>query len=139
MRPMLKQLAAVLLLSTVAVSCATTSTLQPVRRGFHSNIADIWLPEGATLDPASNDKLEMWQANAPLTTSTQAMTSLLPVNQPLGGLPWRDSTTAGDPKGIYWAWGTSTDMVSVGVSEIMGQVRINIGHSPPANGVCQPQ
>jgi hypothetical protein len=35
---MLEQLAAVLLLSTVAVSCATTSTVQPVRRGFHSNM-----------------------------------------------------------------------------------------------------
>ncbi len=75
----------------VAHSCATST----VQRGLHSDIADIWLPRGATLDPYSNSKLEMWHANASLDWTTQAMNSLLPVNQPLDGLPWCGSTTAG--------------------------------------------
>ena len=127
-----------ILVCALIASCATTTTVPPVRRGLHSNIADIWLPEGATLDPYSNSKLEMWHANASLGTTTQAMNSLLPVNQPLDGLPWCGSTTAGNPTSTSWAWGSSTDMVSVGVSEITGKVMITIWHGPPTHGACQP-
>jgi hypothetical protein len=127
-----------ILVCAMIASCATTTTVQPVRRGLHSNIADIWLPEGATLDPSSNSKLEMWHASAPLGTTTQEMNSLLPVNQPLDGLPWCGSTTAGNPTSTSWAWGSSTDMVSVGVSEITGKVMIAIWHGPPTHGACQP-
>jgi hypothetical protein len=126
-----------ILVYAMIASCATTSTVQPVRRGFHSEIADIWLPEGATMDPHSNSKLEMWHASASLDWTTQAMNSLLPVNQPLDGLPWCGSTKTASGS-TYWAWGTSTDKVSVGVSDFNGIVMIAIGHGPPTNGVCQP-
>lgn len=120
-------------------SCATTSTPPPVRRGFQSHVADIWLPEGATLEPTvGSSKMEIWYANASLGWTTQALNSLLPVNQPLDGLPWCGSTTAGNPTSTSWVWGSSTDMVSVGVSEITGKVMITIWHGPPTHGVCQP-
>ena len=152
MRPTLKNLAVALLLATVAGSCATSpthdsrpsssaaSTVRPVPRGFHSNIADIWLPQGATMDPYSSSKLEMWHANASIGWTTQAMNSLLPVNQPLDGLPWCGSTTwtGSNSTSTYWAWGTSTDKVSVGVADFQGDVMINIGRGAPTSGVCRP-
>jgi hypothetical protein len=147
MRPTPTKLAAALLLTTAAVSCATssthdsapassaTSTVRSLPRGPHSEIADIWLPQGATLDPYSNNKLEMWHANASLGATTKAMNSLLPVNQPLDGLPWCGSieTASGS---TWWAWGTSTDVVRVGVSEFPDTVMIEIGRFAPKSGVC---
>ena len=105
-----------------------------------SNIADIWLPQGATMDPYSSSKLEMWHANASIGWTTQAMNSLLPVNQPLDGLPWCGSTTGtgSNSTSTYWAWGTSTDKVSVGVADFQGDVMINIGRGAPTSGVCRP-
>jgi hypothetical protein len=158
MRPTPKQLAVAILLATVAVSCATpplahdsaapasttSTTVQPVQRGFHSDIVDVWLPQGATLDPHSNSKspsgvtLEMWHADGSLGWSTKEMDSLLPVNQLLDGLPWCGSKTGSSPTSTDWAWGTSTDMVDVSVFEIEGDVMITISHGPPSNGVCQP-
>jgi hypothetical protein len=147
MRPTLTKLAAAVLLATVAVSCSTppqahdsaptTSTVRSLPRGPHSEIADIWLPPGATLDPSSNNKLEMWHANASLGTTTEAMNSLLPVNQPSDGLPWCGSikTASGS---TWWAWGTSTDVVRVGVSEFPNTVMIEIGRFAPKSGVCTP-
>ncbi len=149
MRPTLKKFAAALLLATVAASCATSPThdkastsSRPVPRGPHSQMADIYLPPGATMAPQSDyakGKLEMWHIPwDSLGEATQAMNLLLPVNQPLDGLPWCGSTTASGS--TYWAWGTSTEELRVDVSEIMwGDVFITIKRFAPTNGVCTPR
>jgi hypothetical protein len=127
----------------IIASCVDSNTPQPVRRGSHSNIADIYLPEGAKLDPASTSQLEMWNAGYSIDYTTRQMTSLLPINQPLDGLPYCGSTTGcSSARSTYWAWGTSTDKVEVGAIDFSmvrdGFVMISISRGAPKNGVCQP-
>lgn len=110
----------------------------PVERGPHAHIADIWLPRGSTYDLHSNDTLEMWHANASLAASTSALNALLPVNRPLGGLPYCGSAQSAASGGTYWAWGTPADVVRVGVAEIDVPVMITIERSAPQSGTCSP-
>jgi len=125
----------------VGVALVTACSGNRPARGFHSFIADVWVPKGATLDPKGNSTTELWYANNTYGSTVEAMNSLLPVNQPLDGLPWCGSktrTNSTDPTDTFWAWGTSTDMVDVGVVEIEGTTMITISHGPPSSGVCQP-
>jgi hypothetical protein len=135
------------LLAALVASCASPAsqphqsaapaspTTTTVARGFHSEIADIYLPRGATMDPYSNSKLEMWHANMPYSSAVGEMNALLPVNQPLDGLPWCGSMNGSD-NSIYWAWASSTDKITVSVAEITGITMITLGHGTPKGGQC---
>lgn len=87
------------------------------------------------MDPSSNSKIEIWEANEPFSSAVSDMTALLPVNKPLDGLPWCGSQNGSDDS-TYWAWASSTDKITVGVSEIDGTTHISLGHGTPKSGQC---
>lgn len=122
--------------ATTSASAEPTSTTRHVARGFHSDVADVYLPRGATMDPYSSTKMEIWQANELYGSAVRDMNALLPVNQPLNGQPWCGSKTGADDKSTYWLWASPTGGVEVSVSEITGTTMITIGTKSPTAEPC---
>lgn len=124
--------------TTSASAEPPTSTTRHVARGFHSDVADVYLPRGATLDPSSSSTLEMWEANEPYSSAVRDMTALLPLNQPLNGQPWCGTKTdsGSDNNATYWLWASPSGGFEVFVSEITGTTMIVLGPKKPAADPC---
>lgn len=112
-----------------------SSTTRHVARGFHSDVADVYLPRGATLDPSSSTKMEIWHATEDYDSAVADMGALLPVGHLLSGQPWCGTQTGAD-KSTYWLWASPTGGVEVSVSEITGTTMITIGTKKPAAEPC---
>jgi hypothetical protein len=103
----------------------------------HSAIAAVALPPQATLKstPATNGLQENWYANASEDDAIKQMKARLPVNKPMGDLPW----CGHGPSTSSWLWGRPNDYrVYVKVFTPWGkdQVEIEIVAGPPSPGDC---
>lgn len=106
---------------------ATIVVLEPIS-AFSSHHPDEWhedtqsriiaglsMPQGSVVDRAEG--IEIWYSPDTVAASVERMQQQLPIDQPLDGVPWCETSSNEKLQLTTWSWANSTQYISVAVND----------------------